>query len=429
MKINLIYENVDNFNRILPNGLHPKYHVDFHSYKNMCNSFNVLTRFYPVDETSLGWFPLILKESKIHFEWKHINNIKNDEINLFVIEPNHEDISLITENVFGNISKESIKKINDNSMKLVFYYAYESFPLQQCNFMDIIKRSLIQSDINFDNFYFIFGDLNIKQNYEHYLSYHDEHFPLNYNNILTFEHFLFEQTWYYKVGYSKCNNFDKNKIKKHFLCFNGAARKQRKALITKLFRNDLEKYGYVSLLNKFDTNLYHNEWLNNDDMKFFIENKDNILEDRYLDYDDYFDESHNRDADVNLYKKSFVNIVTETLPAEPSFFITEKTIKPIANMQPFIVLGKPYTLSHLRNLGFYTFPELFNESYDNEQDNMKRFYMVFDEIKKLCNKDIKSLTNKVDYTKLEHNKNMLFNMEKYKKEVHKILDHITNETK
>jgi hypothetical protein len=75
--------------------------------------------------------------------------------------------------------------------------------------------------------------------------------------------------------------------------------------------------------------------------------------------------------------------------------ITEKTFKPIANYQPFIVLGNEGTLKYLKSLGYESFTEMFDESYDQEENITKRFLMVLDEIEKFCNLSVneKNKTN------------------------------------
>jgi hypothetical protein len=89
----------------------------------------------------------------------------------------------------------------------------------------------------------------------------------------------------------------------------------------------------------------------------------------------------------DLFAESYINIVSET-----SFefgggkfpFISEKTFHhPIINLQPFIVMGNPYTLKTLRDLGFKTFSPLINESYDECTDFRNRFKLINAEISRL----------------------------------------------
>jgi hypothetical protein len=86
----------------------------------------------------------------------------------------------------------------------------------------------------------------------------------------------------------------------------------------------------------------------------------------------------------DLYQNSYVHIVTETqFEKSVSPFMSEKTWRPILNLQPFIYLGNPFSLNTLRMMGFKTFEPFIDESYDKESDPVKRFALVENEIKKL----------------------------------------------
>jgi hypothetical protein len=78
----------------------------------------------------------------------------------------------------------------------------------------------------------------------------------------------------------------------------------------------------------------------------------------------------------DLYKNSLVNIVTETYFFNNIIHITEKTYKPIAFMQPFVMIGSYASLKHVKEMGFKTFGDFWDESYDLEQDDLKRFTMI-----------------------------------------------------
>ena len=80
---------------------------------------------------------------------------------------------------------------------------------------------------------------------------------------------------------------------------------------------------------------------------------------------------------VNIYKSSYISLVTETFFYEDEYIVTEKAYQPMAYFHPFIILGSPYTLKHLRSMGFKTFGDFWDESYDEELDNDKRFEKIF----------------------------------------------------
>lgn len=112
---------------------------------------------------------------------------------------------------------------------------------------------------------------------------------------------------------------------------------------------------------------------------------------------------------VHWIQCSFVNLITETRYATPTLNITEKTIKPIVVFRPFIMLGPPNTLQFIRDLGFKTFDEFWNEEYDYIQDHTDRFEAVYGLIKSLLSKSNNELEEMLVAMRpvLEHNKNHL----------------------
>ena len=89
-------------------------------------------------------------------------------------------------------------------------------------------------------------------------------------------------------------------------------------------------------------------------------------------------------------------------------FLTEKTFKPIMYGHPFILTTHPGALDRLRQLGFETFPDWFDESYDMESNDGRRIELICDEISKACQKDLDINLIK---DKLEHNRNHFFDVQ------------------
>jgi|TARA_B100001094_G_scaffold331108_1_gene398389 hypothetical protein len=69
-------------------------------------------------------------------------------------------------------------------------------------------------------------------------------------------------------------------------------------------------------------------------------------------------------------------------------FITEKTMKPLMYGHPFIILGDKGTYSTLASWGFYTFPELFDQSLDIEEDLNKKIEIMCNQIEKYQHQDV-----------------------------------------
>jgi hypothetical protein len=66
---------------------------------------------------------------------------------------------------------------------------------------------------------------------------------------------------------------------------------------------------------------------------------------------------------MDLYRNCWLEIVPETL-YKSGYFITEKTIKPLATKTPFLTLSTCGYLQYLKSQGFLTFDSLIDESYD-----------------------------------------------------------------
>lgn len=85
---------------------------------------------------------------------------------------------------------------------------------------------------------------------------------------------------------------------------------------------------------------------------------------------------------INMYNQADFNLVVETdIDYTYGFFLTEKTIKCLITGMPFVLVATPHFLKHLKELGFHTYNELWDESYDDELDHTKRI----DQIVNLCN--------------------------------------------
>jgi hypothetical protein len=91
------------------------------------------------------------------------------------------------------------------------------------------------------------------------------------------------------------------------------------------------------------------------------------------------------DSHPDAYKNSYLYICTETFTHGEHKSLTEKVFKPIVNLQPFVLIAYPKALELLRNLGFKTFSNFIDESYDDEVDEVKRIHMVYNEIQRISN--------------------------------------------
>ena len=190
-----------------------------------------------------------------------------------------------------------------------------------------------------------------------------------------------------------------SKPKKHFLFYNrNSARIHRPYTISKIKEKGIFDKGLISLHKSAD---FENQVLNKSfELNYeFNESEIKLLKEVINEYPYTIDESdeikianlHNFLSNSNDYEDTLFSIVGETSASEKYLFITEKTMKPIMNFHPFFVVGNPFTLKRLRELGFKTFSDVWDESYDNELDMKLRVGMIVEEVKKLCDMDLSEL--------------------------------------
>jgi hypothetical protein len=210
----------------------------------------------------------------------------------------------------------------------------------------------------------------------------------------------------------------KKQKEKYFLMYNrNSERMHRPYFVNKLYKENLLEKGYVSFFENeyFDSFLQSSKeypplGLTFEDIKDIKEHYKNYYPLTIDETDSQrVSDFHNFLSRKNEYENSYFTIVSETNAESEYCFITEKTVKPLMNLHPFLVLGNPFVLRSLRKYGFKTFDKWWDESYDEELDFKKRANMVFEITKQLCNKSheewIQMLTEMENL--LMYNKNIL----------------------
>jgi hypothetical protein len=78
----------------------------------------------------------------------------------------------------------------------------------------------------------------------------------------------------------------------------------------------------------------------------------------------------------NESAESLLYVVTETVAHGRRQHLTEKTFKPICLNMPFVIVGTAGSLDYLRRYGFRTFEDLWDESYDEEKNDVARIEKI-----------------------------------------------------
>lgn len=119
-------------------------------------------------------------------------------------------------------------------------------------------------------------------------------------------------------------------------------------------------------------------------------------------------DGHNN-ALESFYKDIFCDVVTESRYAQHTANYSEKVYQPMWYKKPFVLVAPPHTLQLLRDIGFKTFSEFWDESYDNYENHEERMFKIFEVIDFIDNKSIEELQEmyKKMYSILQHNYDLL----------------------
>jgi hypothetical protein len=88
------------------------------------------------------------------------------------------------------------------------------------------------------------------------------------------------------------------------------------------------------------------------------------------------DSHYSADFNQTDYESTDIEIVLETLFDDLRLHLTEKTLRPIAMGQPFVLAGTYGSLAYLRSYGFKTFSDCWDESYDMMSDSVDRMNKI-----------------------------------------------------
>jgi hypothetical protein len=455
-KINFIYEFKT------PNGYLP-IGFDYNQLGLILDEIKNSDRNYGgIDNYRFGYDPNFkqLELSASAFDFLNLNNVvKNkaiyelteddiiNSINVFVIDSMHNEpiINYVNSVNFNNIlSNKSKDLLNTHSNFRILIIdnkegAYEH-GFDFFNNLKTLHRSL-RLNTNYQ-LYYITNSSDISKKYQTFLYETNTDDFMKVKNI----EFLIYDAGSPVVDYFKTTNYKSENViyeqnvdyslplenelndkrNKYFLSLNrNSGRLHRPKLILELINNNLFDKGLISLLKSDEFDKFSNE-RGNEIYKQLIYNKYPFVVD--FEDADFVSGMHNFFTNKNMWMDTYFSVVSETSASDDWCFITEKTVRPIIYYHPFIVWGNPGTLKVLKEYGFETFPEFFDESYDTIYDSKKRLSIIIDNLNRLCNMSLDEMHTLYQSVipKLIHNRNLLISLHTEDKRNTEILQFITN---
>ena len=100
-------------------------------------------------------------------------------------------------------------------------------------------------------------------------------------------------------------------------------------------------------------------------------------------------------APLGIYNETAYTLIAETSYSHHFTFYTEKTVKPILARRLFVMLGGTHGLRNLQRIGFRTFSNVIDESYDACTDLHERCTRVLEQVEYLSTLDQEEVLAKI----------------------------------
>jgi len=185
-----------------------------------------------------------------------------------------------------------------------------------------------------------------------------------------------------------------------FLCFIGRGKKHRCMLLDELQKESFLDKGLVTF---HDENNYSKvyKW------KYYNGGK--------LHIDDEYLQNRTSYSFNEKFFQGFLHLVAETDEIVP--IISEKTATPLLCKRPFLILGAVNIHKKLQELGFLLYDEIFDYSFDDEEDIEKRIELYLKNVHAIIfSEDLEGLYEKIK-EKIEFNYNLAKNFARSSKSV------------
>lgn len=234
------------------------------------------------------------------------------------------------------------------------------------------------------------------------------------NDHLKFDRMLYYPHWYH-WSVSKFIIPKKISDSKQYLwsCLNSTPRYHR---IQNYILSCQKSYYAQAKFSMHDTPRNANiENINNQLLDEHVLNQWNAIKSTLPDRSDIFLKSPGDIAFLSIPEltNSYVHLITETSVLS-RVFLTEKTWKPIATKQIFLLFGNPGSIETLRLAGVDVFDDIVDHSYDDEPDWRQRLYKIHQSLEALLQQDLPAIFQRTQLRREQNQlkfKNLQFNLQ------------------
>mgnify|MGYP006269432111 CR=1 FL=1 len=390
------------------------------------------------------WLVKLKEQPKKYLRWLHIDNFLGNQFHTFnkntlehfanASEKFIYPVVLYSSHLFENyptieLNDLLIDSIKTKKARMVLFYITEGWFGQYQLHYDWLDNISSKYNLDKEDISIITSNLYAEEYYK------GNKFTIKSYNYFTDELFFAlinkRDEHNLKLFENKYLQFlDNVKLENHFQCFNNLSKLHRLWIFYEFMNNPKLKDKSILSLNRNTSNQTFYDIVKKTNYNELIDYYKSYDENIGYSYDttDWKKDVQTGDSiNIEAHLKSFVNVITETLTEPNIIFITEKTFKSIYTCQPFIIVGNPYTIKKMKELGFKTFDKWWDESYDEETDLQIRIQKITKVLEEIASWDLdkcKIIRNEMREV-LIHNYNKMLD----KGEIIKFYSHIKTDNK
>jgi hypothetical protein len=326
---------------------------------------------------------MFLSNYKDEFKHMLLGDVPDSHQYLYPIEINRpgsivDDINLTD---FKYVSETVKQHVREGRAKIVLLMPYEGdYPAEVFN---VLHSWCTNCNFPKDGVYFI--NANIKSvELTKDLNFSVKVLPTIFTSMFP----MYRANYDENIYTSECTYEPTSNLTNLYVCYNRRPRYHRLIMLCSLLSNNIWHRGLISHRpDNFKQDLSQINW----EFQSYVKMLEAIGP-KELDMD-LLDNNPAIQYNIDHYSQTFLSLIPETGFSSHSVFLSEKIWKSIRVGHPFIVVGNPGTLTELHNLGFKTFGDWWDESYDNVLNLEKRVKKISKVLVKLSQLSILELKN------------------------------------
>lgn len=287
--------------------------------------------------------------------------------------------------IFSFIKKEHLEKIQDKKSFFIFDASTEGFsPIFDFPFFDVLYFNCEKYNIDPSMVIYVSSNLKDEKNIKDYCNHYNKK-PINVFSFISFEKVVRVPTEI-EIEEKHCKEQYQGK---YFSSLSRVIRHYRSIATFLLCQDPVKEKALISH-SAFSKNVNLESWRLTHGLTDYTEknikrwfkslplvvDKENFEVNWALENDYY-----------PIHRQTLFQIVNETLVdnyKNTSLFYSEKTFRPMVCFQPFVIYGQKNANQHLKEIGYKTYEDWFDLSFDSEDDNILRYKKLLASIKDSC---------------------------------------------